>query len=224
MGGNRPEGGDPYRNGVCYLYRSPDLVRWEYLHPLYDGPAARDECPDFFPLGGQHVLLSSRGETAWAAGQLEGLRFAPQGQGTVDGSLYYAAKTLVDGQGRRILFGWIREGRPREADVRAGWSGALALPRVLSVLPDGTLGQEPAPELEALRGRHRRWEGIVLGEGGAEVTLEVPGGHSIEVLARFAPNSAPCFGLAVQGTDEILFERQAQLLAGRPLALAGRRR
>ena len=98
------------------------------------------------------VLLSSRQQTAWATGAYERLRFRPQAQGTVDDGLYYAAKTLQDEQGRRILFGWIREDRPREAYAGAGWSGVLALPRVLRILPDGTLGQEPAPELEALRG------------------------------------------------------------------------
>lgn len=36
--------------------------------------------------------------------------------------------------------------------MRAGWSGAFSLPRVLTVLEDNSLGLEPAPELEALRG------------------------------------------------------------------------
>ena len=49
--------------GTCLLYRSKDLIDWEYLHPLCigDGKSTGDmwECPDFFPLGNKHVLLVS---------------------------------------------------------------------------------------------------------------------------------------------------------------------
>ena len=223
VGGNLPVGEDQYASGAPFLYRSPDLVRWEYLHPLYVGPAARDECPDFFPLPGPRgpvwVLLSSRQQTAWATGAYSALRFRPQAQGTVDDGLYYAAKTLQDERGRRILFGWIREDRPREAYAGAGWSGVLALPRVLRILPDGTLGQEPAPELAALRGAHRHAGPLTLNSGREEVVLDVADGDRIEVLARIAPGTARQVGLAVQSTDEILYDQEARALAGRPLAL-----
>jgi beta-fructofuranosidase len=225
IGGNKPEGDDQFANGAPFLYRSRNLVNWEYLHPLYVGPAARDECPDFFPLDGPHgrkwVLLSSRRETAWAIGDYSDHRFTPERTGTVDDKLYYAAKTALDGKGRRILFGWVREDRPREAYTAAGWSGTFALPRVLSILPDGTLGQEPASELEGLRGAHLVGGArFTLGGPDDEITLEVPGGDCIEVIARFAPEGAQAFGLAVQGADEILYDRSTQTLAGRPLALA----
>ena len=222
IGGNRPEGEDQFASGAAFLYRSPDLVSWEYLHPLYVGPAIRDECPDFFPLDGpagrKWVLLSSRRETGWAIGRYENHRFIPEATGTVDDQHYYAAKTTLDAQGRRILFSWVREARPREAYAAAGWSGAFALPRILSLLPEGTLGQEPAPELKALRGAHRH-SGPHLLDGRGDLRLEVPRGDGIELLARFAPGTAETFGLAVQGTDEILYDRAARTLAGRPLEL-----
>jgi beta-fructofuranosidase len=50
------------------LYRSADLREWEYLHPLLIGDQHRYtpiwtgsmwECPDFFALAGQHVLITS---------------------------------------------------------------------------------------------------------------------------------------------------------------------
>jgi beta-fructofuranosidase len=231
VGGNKPEGDAEFANGAAFLYRSEDLVRWEYLHPLYVGPAIRDECPDFFPLDGpagrKWVLLSSRGTTGWAVGRYEHHRFTPEATGTVDDGNYYAAKTALDGRGRRVLFGWVREARPREAYVAAGWSGAFALPRVLSLLPDGSLGQEPVPELAALRGAHRR-SGPHHLDGRTDVVLDVPRGAGVEVLIRFAPlGTAPgppagpaAVGLAVQGTDEVLYDREAGTLAGRPLALA----
>jgi beta-fructofuranosidase len=226
IGGNKPEGDDEFANGAAFLYRSQDLVTWESLPPLYVGPAIRDECPDFFPLDGPNgpewVLLSSRRETWWAVGRDEDHRFFPERTGTVDDGLYYAAKTALDGQGRRILFSWIKEDRPREAYVAAGWSGTFALPRVLSILPDGSLGQEPAPELTALRGVHRA-SGPHRLDGQHDVTLTVPDGDCIEIVARFAPlgdSAVTAFGLAVQDTDEILYDRDVQTLAGRPLPIA----
>jgi beta-fructofuranosidase len=225
IGGNQPEGDDQFANGASFLYRSRDLIDWQYLHPLYVGPAARDECPDFFPLDGPHgrkwALLSSRRETAWAVGDHRDHRFTPEHTGTVDDTLYYAAKTAADDKGRRVLFSWVREGRSREAYSAAGWSGAFALPRVLNILPDGTLGQEPVPELEALRGKQVARVGCHTVRGGAnEPRFDVPGGGCIELIAQFDPGDADSFGVAVQGSDEILYDRQAQTLAGRALALA----
>ena len=46
--------------GALLLYRSDDLLDWEYLHPLCAGAEPefnRWLVPDFFPLDGRHVLL-----------------------------------------------------------------------------------------------------------------------------------------------------------------------
>jgi beta-fructofuranosidase len=50
--------------GAALLYRSSDLCQWEYLGPLPVGDRSRGEmweCPDFFRLGGRHVLAVSAG-------------------------------------------------------------------------------------------------------------------------------------------------------------------
>ena len=224
IGGNRPAGDDEFASGAAFLYRSADLVEWEYLHPLFVGPEIRDECPDFFPLddpsdptGRKWVLLSSRGCTHWAIGRYEDHRFTPERTGTVDDPLFYAAKTLLDDKGRRILFGWVREDRSRDAYVAAGWSGAISLPRELFIVEDGTLGQRPVRELAELRGVHRSFGPIELDDG--EHVLTIESGERVEIVARFTPGSARVFGLAVQGTDEIVYEREGHTLAGRPLLL-----
>ena len=161
--------------GAALLYRSSDLIRWEYLHPLCvgDKDVFMFECPDFFPLGDRHVLLASCGATHWHTGRYNEHKFTMGTHGIVDGGNFYAAKTLLDDKGRRILFGWITEGRSQEEQVAAGWSGVLSLPRVVSILPDGTLGFSPAPELSALRGRR----------------LDKAEGDALEIIARFKPNS-----------------------------------
>ena len=192
----------PGGGGSPLLFRSPDLRAWEYVQPLCSGGAARDECPDLFPLDGRAVLLSSRDHTAWAVGALLGWRLHPQRSGLLDDGALYAAKTLLDGRGCRIAFGWVREARGVEAQVRAGWSGVLSLPRILRVSPDGALASALPEELTALRGE--LWEPPVRIDGAGEadpLRIQVPDGGCFELLAEFAglePGAAP--GVAIPGS------------------------
>ena len=78
---------------------------------------------------------------------------SPMRTGVLDhGSAYYAPKSFLAPDGRRILWGWIRETRPEAEFAAAGWSGAMALPRVLTVNEEGQLEINPAVEVENLRG------------------------------------------------------------------------
>ena len=185
--------------GAALLYRSSDLVHWEYLHPLYvgDKDCFMFECPDFFALGDKRVLLASCGRTNWHTGRYEEHRFTVENQGVTDGGNFYAAKTLLDDKGRRILFGWITEGRSQEEQVAAGWSGVLSLPRVLSILSDGKLGIAPAPELSARRGRR----------------LDKAEGDALEIIARFKLQSGRV-GIIYRSVEVYADTKQKQLVAG----------
>lgn len=222
------------KGGAALLYRSPDLIHWDYVHPLFVGDAAETghdfECPDFFPLGDQHVLLTSRGQTWWHAGRTADHRFTRERWGVVDGGALYAAKTLRDDRGRRILWGWIREERPGEAQKAAGWSGVLSLPRLLTLRPGtrlrvSSLGIDPVPELEALRGRHQRFENLVLPADESGLLLEEVEGDALELLIRFAPMNAPVVGVRVRCSPdgkeyaEIAYDRDARRLVDTPLEL-----
>ena len=111
------------------------------------------ECPDFFPVGNKHVLLiSTMGKVRWKMGTYANQRFTPEKEGVVDWGSYYAAKTMLDRNGRRILWGWITESRPDAELIKAGWAGAMSLPRVLSLSPDNQLETAVAPEASLLRG------------------------------------------------------------------------
>jgi beta-fructofuranosidase len=153
--------------GQVLLYRSTDLRQWEYLHPLATGKwtgldsvnpvdsGEMWECPDFFPLGSKHVLLySTAGQVIWETGQLDPkeLVFHAERRGILDHGAYYAQKTQLDAQGRRILWGWIPETRPEAEFSAAGWAGCMALPRVLSISTDGDLEMRVIPEIQSLRG------------------------------------------------------------------------
>lgn len=160
--------GQKREGGQVLLYRSADLRRWEYLHPLASGkwngkestnPVASGEmweCPDFFPLGKKHVLLySTEGKVFWEVGERDTkeLMFHAEKRGLLDHGAYYAPKSQVDAQGRRILWGWIPETRPEAEFSAAGWAGCMSLPRVLSIGDDGDLRMRVMPEMAQLRGK-----------------------------------------------------------------------
>jgi beta-fructofuranosidase len=152
--------------GCVLLYRSKDLKNWEYLHPLTSGEWSGKltanpcddgemwECPEFFPLDGKHVLIySTLGKVFWQSGDLDeiAMKFTPKKTGLLDIDAFYAPKTQLDAQGRRILWGWIPE-RRTDAEMRAaGWSGMMSLPRMMNLDSDGTLRLRILPQSTALR-------------------------------------------------------------------------
>ncbi|HVJ09823.1 MAG TPA: glycoside hydrolase family 32 protein [Acidisarcina sp.] len=159
------------RGGVVLLYRSRDLRTWEYLHPLatgtWNGKDTSDpvdsgeqwECPDFFPLGGKHVLLySTERKVYWQSGELDRkeMVFHSEKQGLLDDGAYYAPKSMLDRAGNRILWGWIPETRPLEEYKRAGWAGVMSLPRVLTLNADGELEMRVDARVQALRWRESK--------------------------------------------------------------------
>ncbi|MDE3187573.1 MAG: glycoside hydrolase family 32 protein [Acidobacteriota bacterium] len=159
--------GERGKGGCVLLYRSQDLRHWEYLHPLAQGKptgsSANDpvdsgdmwECPDFFEVDGRHCLLySTERKVYWTTGDYDVRehRYTPTRQGILDYGAYYAPKSFLAPDGRRILWGWIPERRPEAEFSSAGWAGAMSLPRVLGVDADGQLTMKVAAEAEKLRG------------------------------------------------------------------------
>ena len=91
--------------------------------------------------------------------------------------------TMLDGNGRRIFFDWIREARTQEAERASGWSGVMTVPRILSLAEDNSLVIEPAPELEVLRQNHRHHENIHL-TADSEMALDDVRGDCLELAVE----------------------------------------
>jgi beta-fructofuranosidase len=158
------------QGGAVLLYRSQDLIHWEYRGPLLVGDLANKkpfptgymwECPQVIRLGDKDLLIISAmiapgvQYTIGYLGIYKDERFKPDSLFKLDhgGKAFYAPLTFEDAQGRRVMFGWLPEDREDAALLQAGWAGALSLPRILSLSPDGDLLMEPAPELEMLKKR-----------------------------------------------------------------------
>ena len=166
--GNRTED----TSGSILLYRSQDAVNWEFVRILdrcYNQYGKMWECPDFFPLDGKQVLLTSPQEmnpvglefhagngTVCLIGDYDpsGKGFSRQFVQAIDYGLdFYAPQTLLTEDGRRVMIAWMQNWATSGAKpYHCRWFGQMTLPRELSV-KDGRLYQVPVRELEEYRGR-----------------------------------------------------------------------
>src|SRR5215831_7133351 len=158
--------GERGKGGCVLLYRSQDLRQWNYLHKLAEGiPNGKQaanpcdsgemwECPDFFEINKRHCLLySTENEVIWTTGEYDAEKhiYTPRRSGVLDHGAYYAPKSFLAPDQRRVLWGWIRETRPAAEFASAGWSGAMSLPRMLTVGEQGQLEIRPVAEVVSLR-------------------------------------------------------------------------
>jgi beta-fructofuranosidase len=199
--------------GCVLLYRSKvggDLKNWEFLHKLTSGewngkPTANPcddgemwECPEFFALDGSHVLIySTLGKVFWQSGKLDeaAMKFTPRKTGELDLGAFYAPKTQLDAQGRRILWGWIPEKRTDAEMKAAGWSGMMSLPRVMRLDADGTLRVKVLPEAAKLRA------GLLPHEETRAGVLKTLRGASGEVLCTGTQAGAMQMTMSAGGKD-----------------------
>ena len=213
--------GEAKVGGCVLLYRSKAIDRgWEYLHKLTSGewtgkPTQNPcddgemwECPDFFSLDGKHVLIySTMGKVYWQSGALDekAMVFHPEKTGLLDLDSFYAPKTQLDAQGRRILWGWIQERRNEDAMRAAGWSGVMSLPRVLTLDADGTLRMTIPEQVQALRGaavptqesrtgvlrtlRQASGEALCLGKKGEAFELKLSGDNADLLHVKYVPET-----------------------------------
>ena len=217
------------RGGTALLYESADLRHWTYLGPLIVGdsgdraPTADDwtgtmwECVDMFrlePSDGTSdavdpdVLVFSAWDdgvthhTLYLTGRYWGTEFARTSAHRLDygGRYFYAPQSTLDARGRRVMFGWLQEGRSDEAAEEAGWSGVMSLPRLVTRAPDGTLHQAPVPELATLRRDHIRLDGFTL--LGGERRRGLTEGDQIDVVAELHLEPGSEVELVVRATDD----------------------
>ena len=194
-------GGNP-----ATLFRSPDMVRWEFRrrfleHNLPGVDADEDiSCPDFFPLGGRHLLLciSHKRGCRYYLGRWENERFTPETHARMNwpGGTCFAPESLLDDKGRRIFWAWVLDQAGTQTRGTA-WSGVMTLPRVLSLDADGTLGIAPAEELQVLRTQPRSLGSLPL-PADAEVPLPGVRGDCLELLLEMAPGAAGACGVKVR--------------------------
>jgi beta-fructofuranosidase len=191
------EGGD----WTGTMWECVDLFR-----PPLEGPGDTAGGRDADP-GAVDVLVFS----AWDAGvthhplywtgRYRGDAFEPVALHRLDygGRYFYAPQSFRDDSGRRLVFGWLQEGRTDEAMVAAGWSGVMSLPRVVALGADGLLSQAPAPEVASLRGGEERYAAQRL----SATPLAFGGGdqRDLELSLLLQPGATVAVTLAATADD-----------------------
>lgn len=179
LGGHLEKDGGAAVN--IYEAQNAALTKWKYRGVLFHIPAAPTaECPNFFKLGHQWVLIvSPYGSVRYYVGDFDATtcRFTPHANGLLDsGPGFYAPNTMQLPNGRRLTWGWVN-GFPGGH----GWNGCLSLPRQLSLSPEGQLLQSPAPQLAKLRGPGIETQNIHLDK--TTQALALPQTNTLEINA-----------------------------------------
>lgn len=163
--GNRTADG----SGAILLYRGIEDYRGEFVRTLdacHNQYGKMWECPDFFPLDGKQILMTSPQDmnpvglefhagngTLCLIGDYDAEKgFTRQSAQAIDYGLdFYAPQTLEAPDGRRIMIAWMQNwDTVNSKPYNCRWFGQMTLPRELS-LKDGRLIQNPVRELEAYR-------------------------------------------------------------------------
>ncbi len=197
--------------GTVFLYKSQDLINWTYLSSIYTRNQKETdpiwtglmwECPQFFPLNDQYVLIVSVRDNeklyypVYFTGTYEEYKFEPQALRRLDsGADYYAPAVMFDDKGRCIVFGWSWEGWNEEAIQAVGWSGVMSLPRLVSLRSDGLLNIEPVPELNCLRKNNYCIFEFDLSSSYIDLPVY---GDCMEIAVEYELDSANEFGLCVR--------------------------
>jgi len=204
-GGTLPHAPSGRRTRAQFLFRSPDLAHWDYLHSfveadIYGLPGDDGGCPYFWPIGDRHILLhfSHMSGAHYLLGDYDTDRdkfVATYGGRFTFGPWYpggvHAPTATPDGNGGLIALFNINVGKPT-----TGWNQIMSLPRRLTLVGKDTLAQTPAGAIESLRYDHQQVAAQVL-PANREVVLAGVQGKALEIAAEIDLQNAQMVELNV---------------------------
>ncbi len=175
-------------DGQAVLFSSKDLRNWNFQSVLADNRKKYGlmwECPDFFPMAKNHVLIVSPMDM-----QADGKEFHNGNQsmamiGNYDrqnckfkeeqvisldyGTDFYAPQTMLTEDGRRVLIAWMHSWDMDINPAEMKWNGMMTIPRQLEIKEDA-LYQSPVKELE-----NYHTEAVIYREEEISGSVEMPG-------------------------------------------------
>lgn len=211
-------GGNGNSGGAVLLYKSTDLINWQYLRVLYKGFPQTDnsgifwEVPMFLRFGDKYVLTAQPVPQSGAParilywiGSFVNEQFTPDN--TVPkllepGDNLLGVTTTRDPEGNLMAIGIIPDILPDVEQRKKGWANLMSLPRLWSLSADGkTLQQKPIPALTKLRGTQLHFDNIPVAAGKNSFLPNASGRH-LEIHAVINPGTASRVGLILaKSTD-----------------------
>ncbi len=188
-----------------FLFRSKDLVDWEYLHEFVEDDRFTligddGACPYFWPIGDKYIMnfFSHMSGGQYLLGDYDttndkfivtsGGKF---NHGAVSPSGVHAPSAAPDGDGGVIVIFNMNPGKPTE-----GWNQIMSLPRRLTLSGTDDILQEPVSAIESLRYDHRHVGSTKL-PSNREIVLKEINGNAMEINAEIDPQSAQLIELNV---------------------------
>lgn len=225
--------------GAVLMYRSDDLRHWRYVGPFLTTEDLVEACPDLdvaevdaqcwevpqlIQVGARALLILSivdrspvvrPAHVIAVSGRVAEDRFvAERAERLGLGPDFYAPSTSRLADGRDMLLGWIPEDPPKRGEQRA-WTGALTLPRVVSIDDLGRPIITLAAETERLGPRIASWTDVMVADP-EPWTIVVENGF-FEARLRIASDGAAPIRIdlraGVQLVAEIRFDPRSLRLA-----------
>ena len=184
-----------------FLFRSSDLVKWEYLHEFVENDSFAEigddgACPYFYPIGDQSLLLHfshmSGGKYIIGDFDQKRMKFTATSGGSFNSASWTAGGThapsaFPDGKGGVIAIYNINWGI---TDFCKGSNQIMSLPRRFTLPERNDLRVEPAGDYQSLRYGHLHIGQTEL-PANEEVVLPDVKGKSMEIIAEFAAQKLP---------------------------------
>lgn len=198
------------RKGAIMLYKSADGFNWEFESVIIENDGSLGlmwECPDFFKLGDNHVLLASPQDmlaqgleysngngTICLIGSFDEQtkKFTYQHNQSIDyGVDFYAPQTVLAPDGRRIMIGWLQNWDTCSLTDRSNrqWFGQMTLPREITIR-EGRLIQSPIRELKNYRSGKVEYKNIPVSSA---LTLDGISGRTIDIELKIRPANVADF-------------------------------
>ena len=220
-----------YQGDWTDLFRSTDLVHWEYVHRFYQNPhtdadypdeTEDDMCPTLLPLpdkpcGGKltdrylQTFFSHNRGGQYYIGRLENEHFYPteHGRFTWNNKAGGVPEAMIDGKNRHLVWFWLIDNISDNEYAERGWSGVFTVPRTMWY--DGGFKMAVPDEFEQLQYNEQRFS---LGVVADTAPIAVKNGTSCRIRATVKPNGADVFGFRVLADEngeyvDILIDRAA---------------
>jgi len=166
----------------AYLFKSKDLINWDYMHEFVEGDRYSmlgDDfaCPYFWPIGNRYIMnfFSHSSGGQYLLGDYDKVNdkfYVTSGSGPSD---LGPPSSTPDGKGGVIVVYTL--------------GGVLGIPRRLTLLGPDEVGQEPAADFSSLRYDARRI-GITALPANHDVIMSGISGNTMEIAAEIDPKNS----------------------------------
>lgn len=162
VAGNKTNDGKPQ----VVLFHSKDMYDWRYVSVLAEDVTGKYgtmwECPDFFEINGQYILIASPQDMC-ADDEFHNGNNSVYFIGNYDRDMhkfdynkvyalddgidFYAPQTTLMPDGRRVMIGWMQSWDSNIRPFKQKWSCMMTVPREIKLI-DGRIIQNPVREIK----------------------------------------------------------------------------